>query len=281
MPFQDACDSAYTSELLLFSEVVLFVSISRTIRRPPPNQRTGVSLLKLAKGLPWDGQGLVRRGRTPKVTLDAPMMAASGETLRACGSSAACTVASSILPEPTTARDGESDSCTQMSPRHRFRAKTPDLEVFEATKKWRGTTPILDGITDVEMDTPELATGKRALMETPDSGDDSPAEKYWRADDLVAKASMDELTGSWRVDENGKIGEDAATDTRTVDCLCGGGALDKQAAIDASACARTGRGHETRRCGHSAGRVIDFIASKLGLETFEADAVDAYYQAGT
>ena len=30
---------------------------------------------------------------------------------------------------------------------------------------------------------------------------------------------------------------------------------------------------------HSAGRVIDFTALKLGLETFEADAVDAYYQA--
>ena len=30
---------------------------------------------------------------------------------------------------------------------------------------------------------------------------------------------------------------------------------------------------------HSAGRVIDFIALKLGLETFEADAVDPYCQA--
>ena len=29
---------------------------------------------------------------------------------------------------------------------------------------------------------------------------------------------------------------------------------------------------------HSAGRVIDFLALKLGLETFEADAVDAYFQ---
>ena len=27
---------------------------------------------------------------------------------------------------------------------------------------------------------------------------------------------------------------------------------------------------------HSASRVIDFLASKMGLETFEADAVDAY-----
>ena len=30
---------------------------------------------------------------------------------------------------------------------------------------------------------------------------------------------------------------------------------------------------------HSASRVIDFLALKMGLETFEADAVDAYYQA--
>ena len=30
---------------------------------------------------------------------------------------------------------------------------------------------------------------------------------------------------------------------------------------------------------HSASRVIDFLALKMGLETFEADAVDAFYQA--
>ena len=30
---------------------------------------------------------------------------------------------------------------------------------------------------------------------------------------------------------------------------------------------------------HSASRVTDFLALKMGLETFEADAVDAYYQA--
>ena len=103
-PYQDACDSAYTSELLLFGEVVLFRiqlphtrrtnhnrmiyrndtgsdtgfwcgrlvednariivketgrQIARTIRRPLPNQRTDVSLLKLVKRLSWDGQGLV------------------------------------------------------------------------------------------------------------------------------------------------------------------------------------------------------------------------------
>ena len=31
--------------------------MARTIHRLPPNQRTGVSWLKLVKGLPWDGQG--------------------------------------------------------------------------------------------------------------------------------------------------------------------------------------------------------------------------------
>ena len=99
------------------------------------------------------------------------------------------------------------------------------------------------------MDTPEAATRKRPLMETPDNGDDPPAEKYWRTDDFVAKARTDEPTGSWGggagggVDENGKIDEDAATDTRTVDCLCGGGALDNEAAIDASSCERSGRRH--------------------------------------
>ena len=30
---------------------------------------------------------------------------------------------------------------------------------------------------------------------------------------------------------------------------------------------------------HAAGRMVDFLALKMGLETFEADAVDAYYQA--
>ena len=69
------------------------------------------------------------------MTLDAPTMAASGETLRAGGSSSAGTGASSILPVPTTARHGESDGCTQMNPRRRFRVKTLDLEVIESTKK--------------------------------------------------------------------------------------------------------------------------------------------------
>ena len=75
---------------------------------------------------------------------------------------------------------------------------------------------------------------KRALMETPDSGDDAPAGKHWRAHDFVAEASKDELTGSWLVDDIGKIDEDAVTDTWTVDCLGGGGTLQKQDEIEAT-----------------------------------------------
>ena len=52
---------------------------ARTIRRLPRNQSTDV------KGLPWDGHGLVRRGRPPTVTLVAPPMADAGETLRSGG----------------------------------------------------------------------------------------------------------------------------------------------------------------------------------------------------
>ena len=71
-------------------------------------------------------------------------------------------------------------------------------------------------------------------METRDSGDDAPADKYLRADVFVAQAWMDELTGSWLVDDNGEIDDDAATATWTVDCLGGGGALDKQAEIEST-----------------------------------------------
>ena len=142
---------------------------------------------------------------------------------------------------------------------------------------------------------------------------------------------MDELTRSWLVDETGEIDEGAATDTRTVDCLGGGGAVDEQAELEVTVKALKSliahgvvedmeredavnftqlttrwengwrmKGGEwkmkvrcvARECKwakhredlfslgatHSAGRVIDFIF-KLSLETFEAYAVDAYFQA--
>ena len=63
---------------------------------------------------------------------------------------------------------------------------------------------MVDGVTDVEMGSPEAATRMRPLMETLDCGDDALAEQYWRADDCVAKVSMDDLTGSSLVDENGE-----------------------------------------------------------------------------
>ena len=89
-------------------------------------------------------------------------------------------------------------------------------------------------------------------METTDSSGDAPAEKYWRADDVVAKAFMDELTRSWHVDENGQIDECPTTDTWTVDRLGGGDAMDRRArardhgeSTGQPARARCGRGHET------------------------------------
>ena len=113
------------------------------------------------------------------------------------------------------------------------------------------TAPTLDWVTDVEMDSLVAATRQRSLMENTDSSDHVPAEKCWRADHFVAKASMDELTGSWLVDENGEVDEGAATDT-----WCGGGALRfKQVELEVtegagqSARVRSGRGHETRGCG--------------------------------
>ena len=73
------------------------------------------------------------------------------------------------------------------------------------------------------MVSPDSGSRKRALLETMDSGDGALADKYGRADDIVAKASMDELTGSWLVNENGEIDEDTATGTLMADCLAGGG----------------------------------------------------------
>ena len=170
-----------------------------------------------------------------------------------------------------------------------------------------------------------------ALVEPTEDDDDEPAEKYWRAEDFVAKASMDELTGTWITDENGILDEDAAGDTWT-DCLGASGELDRQEADEATEKALDSwlahgvvedmkredtKGFKTltarwdkrwrmkdgewkmkvrffgreyiwaeRRedlfspgATHAASRVIDFLALKMGLEKFEADAVDAYYQA--
>ena len=65
-------------------------------------------------------------------------------------------------------------------------------------------------------------------METTGDDDDEPAKKYWRAEDFVAQASMDELTGNWLTDENEVFDNDAAEDT-WADCLGACGELDRQA----------------------------------------------------
>ena len=63
-----------------------------------------------------------------------------------------------------------------------------------------------------KMDLTDAGTRKRTLVETR-ADDDEPAEKYWRAEDFVAKASMYELTGNFLTDEDGIFDKDAAEDT--------------------------------------------------------------------
>ena len=43
--------------------------IAPTVRRLPLSQHVDISLLRRVRTLPWDRQGLVRRGRTPKLEL--------------------------------------------------------------------------------------------------------------------------------------------------------------------------------------------------------------------
>ena len=75
--------------------------VARTVRRLPLSQRVDVSLLKRVKGLPWDGQGLVRRDRPAKLVLPEPSMAETGETVRTGGSSSSGPRSSPIGPGPT------------------------------------------------------------------------------------------------------------------------------------------------------------------------------------
>ena len=72
------------------------------------------------------------------------------------------------------------------------------------------------------------------MVDTTGSDDDEPAEKYWRAEDIVAKASMDELTGRWFTDENRIFDHDVAEDT-WADCREASGDLDMQAEAEAEA----------------------------------------------
>ena len=83
------------------------------------------------------------------------------------------------------------------------------------------------------MDLTDAETRKGTLVETTCDDDDELAEKYRRAEDFVATASMDELTGNWLTDENGIFDNGAAEDT-WADCLGAGGELDRQAEDEAT-----------------------------------------------
>ena len=75
----------------------------------------------------------------------------------------------------------------------------------------RSDEEVEEHITKVDLTDAE--TRKRTLVETTGDDDDELAEKYWRVEDSVAKASMDELSGNWLTDENGFFDNDAAEDT--------------------------------------------------------------------
>ena len=109
---------------------------------------------------------------------------------------------------------------TPVTRQRRLRSKTPDPAVVEERKRLRSTAPTVDTGDSTKMELADEETRKRALVEPTEDDDDEPAEKYWRAEDFVAKASMDEFTGTWITDENGTLDEDAARDTWT-DCLGG------------------------------------------------------------
>ena len=172
------------------------------------------------KGLPWDGQGLVRRGRPQKLTLERPTMAETGETLRTGRSSSGGARSSLIRPGSDTVKADPETEWTLVARRRRFRSKTPDPAVVEDTKKLRSTDLTSDIDNSTMMHLTDAETRKRMLVETTGDDDDEPAEKYWRAEDFVAKASMEELTRNWLTDENGIFDNDAAEDT-WADCLGG------------------------------------------------------------
>ena len=223
-------------------------------------------------------------------------MAEAGETLRTGPSSASGTRSSSTRPEWGTVK--------------------ADPETGEHGSDFGHRSTKTD-LTDAEI-------RKRTLVETTSTDDDEPAEKYWRDEDFAAKASMDELTGSWLADEHGIFDHDVAEDTWAA-CQGQYGEIDKQAEAEATEKApdsllahgvvedmkredattfkslttrwelgwrmRDGEWKTTvrfvgRDCAwaehredlfslgatHSAGRVTDCLALKLGLETFEAYA---------
>ena len=83
----------------------------------------------------------------------------------------------------------------------------------EETKRLRSTGPTSDTGDNAEMELTDEETRKRALVECIGDDDDELGEEYRRAEDFVAKASMDELNGNWLTDDKGVLDEDAAGDT--------------------------------------------------------------------
>ena len=138
--------------------------IARTIRRLPPSQRVDVSLLKRVKGLPWDGQGMVRRGGPPKLVLPRSTMAETGETLRTGELSSSGTRSSPIRPGPTDVKVDIETEWTPVARRRRFRSKTLDPAVVDATKRLRTTDENSLG-EDTKMDLTDEETRKRTLVE--------------------------------------------------------------------------------------------------------------------
>ena len=132
-----------------------------------------------------DGQGLVRRGRLPKLVLPEPSMAEAGETLRTGGSSSSGTRSSPIRPGPTDVKvDAETD-WTPVMGRRRFRSKTPDPAVVEETKRLRSTAPTSD-------------TGDSTKMELTD---EEPRKRRWwkrQTTMMSLRRNIGELRTSWR-----------------------------------------------------------------------------------
>ena len=200
--------------------------IARIVRRLPLSQRVDVSLLKRVKGLPWDGQGLVRRGGPPKLTLERPTMTETWIIFEW-----STVIIDSTLAERREGRSGDRvGACGKAAT---FQKQDLDPAVVEESKKLRSTEPTSDTGDSTKIDLTDAETRKRTLVETTDDDDDELAEKYWRAEDVVAKASMDELTGNWLTDENGIFDNDAAEDI-WADCPGAGGELDRQAEAEAT-----------------------------------------------
>ena len=169
--------------------------IARTVRRLPLSQYVDVSWLKRVRRLPWDGQGLVRRGRARKLALERPTSCSSR------------TRWSSIRPEFRYREGWSGDRADACGKTATFQKQDPrscscwgDEDAEEQGSDFGHWRQHQDG-----------SDGRRNTKE--DADDDEPADKYWRVEDFVAKASMDDLTGKWLTDENGIFDHDAAEDT--------------------------------------------------------------------